>query len=212
MRRRIGVLVCITVLLSCTTVEDPERTLDGKQIAQPTPGVVLHDRHPNWPLRSNERFGIAMQLPPSWSLVWRPLRDGTIGDIVLVGSWRFSDLSACARIPPGQALISLNEVSSVIASSDYNERQLARSFPPTPRRFEITVLRRLEMSKGCDQPEAQLFSFGESGRYLYAWAMFGRNHSTGVRKKAEAVLSMVRVQQASTEVMGEADGPAATMG
>jgi hypothetical protein len=60
--------------------------------------------------------------------------------------------------------------------------------------------------------EAQLFSFGESGRYLYAWAMFGRNHSTGVRKKAVAVLSPVRVQQASTEVMGQADGPAATMG
>jgi hypothetical protein len=50
--------------------------------------------------------------------------------------------------------------------------------------------------------EAQLFSFGESGQYLYAWAMFGRNHSTGVRKKAEAVLSTVGVQQASTEVMG----------
>jgi hypothetical protein len=202
MRLRIGALMCITVLLSCTTVEAPERTPDRKQVPQPTQGAVQHDRHPNWPSRSNERVGITIQVPPSWSLVWNPVRDGTIGDVLMIGSWRFSGPSACVPIPSGDALIELSEVSSVIASSDYTERELERSFPPRPRRFEITDLRPLGVRKGCDQPKAQLFSFGEDGRYLYVWGMFGRNLSTGVKTKAEAVLSTLRVQQASLDVLG----------
>jgi hypothetical protein len=71
--------------------------------------------------------------------------------------------------------------------------QLERSFSPKPHRFETTVLRSSGVRKGCDQPKAQLFSFREEGRFLYAWAMFGRDLSTGIRTKAEAVLSTIRV-------------------
>jgi hypothetical protein len=44
-------------------------------------------------------------------------------------------------------------------------------------------------------PHTQLFRFREADRFLYAWVMFGRDPSTGVRTKAEAVLSTLEVDQ-----------------
>jgi hypothetical protein len=142
-------------------------------------------------MRSRERFGVAIQIPRRWSLVWNPLRDGTGGDIMVAGSWRFRELPECEPIPPTQALVSLSEV----VPADYTRDQLDREFPPRPRRFETTALRSLGVRKGCDQPKAQLFRFRDAGRFLYAWAMFGRDLPTGVRTKAEAVLSSLRVNR-----------------
>jgi hypothetical protein len=55
------------------------------------------------------------------------------------------------------------------------------------------VLRSSQVRKGCIQPRAQLFRFREADRFLYAWVMFGQDLSTGVRTKAEAVLSTLEV-------------------
>ena len=71
---------------------------------------------------------------------------------------------------------------------------LERDFPPRPYRLETTVLRSSQVRKGCIQPRAQLFRFLEADRFLYAWVMFGRDLSTGLRTKTEAVLSTLEVQ------------------
>lgn len=113
----------------------------------------------------------------------------------MAGSWRFPALPECEPIPPGQALLALSEVVPINAAIDYTPERLEREFPSRPRRFETTVLRSLGVRKGCDQPKAQLFRFGEAGRFLYAWVMFGRDLPTGVRTKAEAVLSTLEVDR-----------------
>jgi hypothetical protein len=143
-----------------------------------------------WPVRTNPRTGIAIQIPPSWSLVWNPLRDGTLGDILVAGSMRFPPLPECEPIPRGQALLALSELRP---SDDEPLEGLERDFPPRPHRFDTTVRRSSQVSKGCDQPRAQLFRFREADRFLYAWVMFGRDPSTGLRTKAEAVLSTLEV-------------------
>jgi hypothetical protein len=193
MRRTFGALVWISILVSCISAEEPDEGVSAPT-QRPTgaPTEQERDRHPTWAVRSNERLGVAIQVPPCWSLVWNPLRDGTVGDILVAGSWRFPKLPECGTIPPGQALLSVSEVVPLI---DYTQEQFERGYPPRPRRFETTVLRSLGVRKGCDQPKAQLFHFGEADRFLYAWAMFGRDLPTGVRTKAEAVLSTVRVNQ-----------------
>jgi hypothetical protein len=193
MRRTVGVLLGILVLSSCIA-GDGSGTLDSTPTQAPTtPVPEERDRRATWAVRGNERLGVAIQVPPRWSLVWNPLRQGTVGDILVSGSWRFPKLPECEPIPPGEALLAVSEVGPVIASVDYTEQRLEREFPPRPRRFETTVLRSLGVRKGCDQPKAQLFRFREAGRFLYAWVMFGRDLPTGVRTKAEAVLSTLDV-------------------
>lgn len=116
--------------------------------------------------------------PGSAELVARvdPLRDGTLGDILVAGSMRFPKLPECEPIPRGQALLALSEVR---ASDDFPLERLERDFPPRPRRFETTALRSSQVRKGCIQSRAQLFRFREADRFLYAWVMFGRDLSTG---------------------------------
>lgn len=197
MRRVIAAIVCF-FLVSCTAPGQPRASASEARSPSMSTGGQ-QDRHPDWPARSNGRFRIAIRVPPAWSLVWNPLRDGTVGDVMLVGSWRFSDLPACVQIPRGEALLSLSEVVPLIASSDYTENQLDRSFPPKSHRFRITDLRSGGVAKGCEQQRAQLFSFREDGRFLYAWAMFGRDLSTGIRTKAEAILSTVHADGPSQD-------------
>jgi hypothetical protein len=143
--------------------------------------------HPSWPTQTDDRFDVSIRVAPAWTVSWNPQRDGTLGDIVLIGSWSFSRLPECRPIPAGQALISLSEalpVDSVTASQ----------YGPRPGRFETTHLRSLQVQKGCVQPRAKLFRFAESGRMLYVWMMFGRDLSTGVRTKAEATISTLSVE------------------
>jgi hypothetical protein len=122
--------------------------------------------------------------------VWNPLRDGTLGDILVAGSVRFPKLRECEPIPLGQALLVLSEFRP---SDDEPLEELEPDFPPRPRRFETTVLRSSQVRKGCIQPRAQLFRFLEADRFLYAWVMFGRDLSSGLRTKTEAVLSTLEI-------------------
>ena len=191
MRRTIGILTCISVLTSCISTEEPDKVVSAPaQAPTSAPAPQGGQLHPTWPVRTNQRSGITIRVPPSWSLVWNPLRDGTLGDILAAGSMRFPKLPECEPIPRGQALLALSEVR---ASDDYPLERLERDFPPRPRRFETTVLRSSQVRKGCIQPRAQLFRFREADRFLYAWVMFGQDLSTAVRTKAEAVLSTLEV-------------------
>jgi hypothetical protein len=191
MRRSIGLLICISVLSSCVSTEERDK-VGPPQAQAPTsaPGPSGGGPHRTWAVRTNQRTGITIRLPSSWSFVWNPLRDGTLGDILVAGSMRFSKPPECEPIPRGQALLALSEVR---ASDDYPLARLERDFPPRPRRFETTMLRSSQVGKGCIQPRAQLFRFREADRFLYAWVMFGRDLPTGVRTKAEAVLSTLEV-------------------
>jgi hypothetical protein len=187
----IGILSCVSVLTSCISTEEPNKVV-SVPLPAPTsaPAPQREEHHPTWPVRTNQRAGIAIQIPPSWSVVWNPLRDGTLGDILVAGSMRFPKLPQCEPIPSGQALLALAEFRP---SDDEPLDGLDRAFPPRPRRFETTVLRSSQVRKGCDLPRAQLFRFREANRFLYAWVMFGRDLSTGLRTKAEAVLSTLEV-------------------
>jgi hypothetical protein len=191
MRRTIGMLICVSVLTSCISTEEPNKVVSvPPQAPTSAPGLQGGEHHPTWLVRTNQRAGIAIQIPPRWSVVWNPLRDGTLGDILVAGSMRFPKLPRCKPIPPGQALLALSE----FRPSDGEPLEgLDRDFPPRPRRFETTVLRSSQVRKGCDQPRAQVFRFREANRFLYAWVMFGPDLSTGLRTKAEAVLSTLEV-------------------
>ena len=142
------------------------------------------------PSRTSQRAGISIRIPPSWAIVWNPLRDGTLGDILVVGSMRIPQVPDCELVPRGQALLSLSEF---VPYGDDLPEGLERKFPPRPRRFETTELRSSQVMKGCDQPRAELIRFRDADRFMYAWVMFGRDLSTRVRTKAEAVLSTLEV-------------------
>jgi hypothetical protein len=191
MRGTIDILICVSVLTSCISTEEPNKVVSEPPRAPtsaPTPQGGEH--HPTWPVRTNQRTGITIKVPPSWSLVWNPLRDGTLGDILVAGSMRFPPLPECEPIPRGQALLALSEFRP---SDDEPLEGLERDFPPRAHRFETTVLHSSLVRKGCVQPRAQLFRFLEADRFLYAWVMFGRDPSTGLRTKTEAVLSTLEV-------------------
>lgn len=186
--RRTAAATFLILLFACTTSPNPTVSSPSSPTAAlATPPTVLPTTHTDWPQQTSRVFKLALRVPPDWSTRWNPQRDGTLGDIVDVGSWHFSPhLPECSPIPPGQALIALSE-------------QLGGSeagFPPRPRRFETRHLRRLQVRVGCSQ-KAQLFRFTVAGRQLYAWMMFGPDLPTGVRTKAEAVLSTLRVEPTS---------------
>ena len=137
----------------------------------------------------HEDFGICVSVPPAWTISWDPLRDGTIGDILLAGSWSFGHLPECRPIPSGEALIALSEVLP--------RGQAGPEYAPRPDRFEATRLRPAQVHKGCDQPRAELFRFLAADRALYAWIMAGPEFRTDVRADADAVLSSLIVEPSS---------------
>jgi len=191
MRRTIGILIGVSVLMACISTEEPNKVVSVPPRAPTSaPAPRGGNHHPTWPARTNQRTGITIRVPPSWSLVWNPLRDGTLGDILVAGSMRFPTLPECEPIPRGQALLALSEFRP---SEDEPLEGFERDFPPRPHRFETTELRSLQVRKGCVQPRARLFRFLEADRFLYAWVMFGRDPSTGLRTKTGAVLSSLEV-------------------
>ena len=192
MRVTIGIFICVSVLTSCISTEEPNKVVSvPPQPPTSAPAPQWGEHHPTWPVRTNQRAGITIQIPPGWSLAWNPLRDGTLGDILVAGSMRFPTLPECEPISRGQALLALSEFRP---SDDESLEGLERDFPPRPHRFETTELRSSQVRKGCIQPRAQLFRFLEADRFLYAWVMFGRDPSTKLRTKTEAVLSTLEVQ------------------
>jgi hypothetical protein len=184
--RSLWAVVLAIAMTACVSAPAPNRKPPSpSQMGTPSPPGT---QHPSWLPRSHEGFGVRVQLPSTWVMTWNPLRDGTLGDIFLMGSWSFmGSLPECRQIPPGQALIALSESLATGATAD------PKGYGPRPSRFETAHLRSSQVRKGCDQPKAQLFRFEDSGRLLYAWMMFGRKPPRGIRTKAEAVLSTLMV-------------------
>jgi len=90
----------------------------------------------------------------------------------------------CRRIPEGAVVISLSEIRPAVFGENAPSRT---DFPPRPVTFRLRPLRPLGVMKSCAQPRAHLVRFRDSGRVLYAWAMFGPHPSHAIAQ-ARAVL------------------------
>jgi hypothetical protein len=96
----------------------------------------------------------------------------------------------CAAIPNGEVAISLDEV---LPAPLGGQAPRHGDFPPRQWRFRIQTLGRFQVYEGCDVARAHLFRFRDSGRLLYAWAVFGPHPSRAVRARAEAVMNSLRI-------------------
>jgi hypothetical protein len=190
MKRPLALFAIALALQACVTSSPGQEatSVGPPETTSPPPGTLV----PASRARSeqcHEDFGICVSVPAAWTISWDPLRDGTIGDIFLVGSWSFGHLPECRPIPRGEVLIVLSEVVP--------RGQAGPEYAPRPDRFEATRLRSGQVRKGCVQPMAELFRFLEADRALYAWIMAGPELSTGVRTEAETVLSSLTVEPPS---------------
>jgi hypothetical protein len=140
------------------------------------------------PPRPDAHLGVTASLPASWSIVWRPCPACVEPrGIFVAASYRLSGglrRMMCQPIPEGAVVISLSE----IRPGAFGEEAPSRAeFPPRPASFRLRPLRRLGVMKSCAQPRAHLVRFRDSGRVLYAWAMFGPHPSQAIAQ-ARAVL------------------------
>jgi hypothetical protein len=68
-----------------------------------------------------------------------------------------------------------------------------RAFPRRPASFAISPLGRYSVMEGCTQPRAHLNRFRDSGRLLYAWAMFGPHPTPSIRHRVRAIPNGLRI-------------------
>lgn len=191
MRWALGLLAIALALQACVTSAPNRETPSAgpSDTAINSPSVAPVPANPSTSQRCRKDFALCVSVPSSWTISWNPLRDGTIGDIFLVGSGPFGRLPECRPIPVGQVLIALSEVLPP-AQAGWDD--------PRPDRFEVTRLSPGAVRKGCEaQPRAELFRFLDSSRALYAWVMFGPDFSKDVRTNAEAVLTSLLVDPSS---------------
>jgi hypothetical protein len=149
--------------------------------------------HRTAPPRPDPHLGVAAAFPRSWSIVWRPCPECVeprgvfvAASYPLAGGLR---RMMCNRIPEGAVLVSLSEVRPAVFGE---EAPSATDFPPRPPSFRLRPLRRLGVMESCAQPRAHLLRFRDSGRVLYAWAMFGP-HPAHAIVQAQAVLDSLTV-------------------
>ena len=190
MKRTLALFAIALALQACVTSFPGRETRSVGPAETTTPPLATAvPASPSWAEQCHEDFGICVSVPAAWTISWDPLRDGTIGDILLAGSWSFGHLPECRPIPSGEALIALSELLP--------RGQAGPEYAPRPDRFEVTRLRPAQVHKGCDQPRAELFRFLAADRALYAWIMAGPEFRTDVRADAEAVLSSLIVEPSS---------------
>ena len=190
MKRPLALFAIALALQACVTSSPGQETTSvGPPGTTTPPPATPVPASPSPAEQCNKDFGICVSVPPAWTISWNPLRDGTIGDILLAGSWSFGHLPECRPIPSGDALIALSEVLP--------SGQAGPEYAPMPDRFEATRLRSAQVHKGCDQPRAKLFRFLAADRTLYAWIMAGPELRTEVRADAETVLSSLIVEPPS---------------
>lgn len=189
--KRTLVLLGIALALHACVTSSPgqEASSVGPTETTTQPPATPPRASPSRMEQCHEDFGICVSVPPAWTISWDPLRDGTIGDILLAGSFSFGHLPECRPIPSGEVLIALSEVLP--------REQAGREYGPRPDRFEATRLHSAQVHKGCDQPRAELFRFLAADRALYAWIMAGPEFGTDVRADADAVLSSLIVETVS---------------
>jgi hypothetical protein len=187
MKRTLVLLGIALALQACVTSSPGQEASPVGPTETTTPPPATGS--PSRTEQCHEDFGICVSVPAAWTISWDPRRDGTIGDILLAGSWSFGHLPECRPIPSGEVLIALSEVLP--------PEQAGLEYGPRPDRFVATHFRSAQVRKGCMQPMAELFRFLSADRALYAWIMAGPEFRTDVRNEAEAVLSSLIVEPVS---------------
>src|SRR4051794_9221171 len=139
-------------------------------------------------------LGVTATFPGAWSVSWRPCRDCIDPrGIFDAASYRTRERGRglmCGAVPHGGVVISLSEVLPGLLGDQAPHRG---DYPLRPESFRIGRLGRFQVFEGCDEPSSRLFRFRDSGRLLYAWAVFGPHPSHAVRTQAEAVLNSLRI-------------------
>jgi hypothetical protein len=139
-------------------------------------------------------LGVSATIPRAWSAIWRPCHAcADPRGIFVAASYRTPAgprRLTCSRIPAGGVVLSLDEVLPGLAGYPAPP---PGDYPPRPAAFRIGDLGRFQVTEGCDQRRSELFRFRDSGRLLYAWAIFGPHPSRAVRRGAEAVLNSLRI-------------------
>jgi hypothetical protein len=139
-------------------------------------------------------LGVTAAFPSSWSVAWRPCHDCADPRGVFIATSYTTAKGPrgvmCGAVPESGVAISLDEVLPGPLGDQAPHRG---DFPPRPASFHIRALGRFQVYEGCDVPRARLFRFRDSGRLLYAWAVFGPRASRAVRMRAEAVLNSLRI-------------------
>ena len=139
-------------------------------------------------------LGVTAAFPSSWSVAWRPCHDCADPRGIFVATSYTTAKGPrsvmCGAVPESGVAISLDEVLPHLLGDQATRRS---DFPPRPGSFRIGRLGRFQVYEGCDEPRARLFRFRDSGRLLYAWAVFGPHPTRAVRMRAEAVLDSLRI-------------------
>jgi len=139
-------------------------------------------------------LGVKATLPAGWSVRWRPCRAcADPRGIFEAASYRTAERGrglVCSAVPNGEVVLSLDEV---LPGPLGNQAPARGDYPPRPGSFRIGTLARLQVFEGCDAARSRLLRFRDSGRLLYAWAVFGAHPSREVRARAEAVLNSLRI-------------------
>jgi hypothetical protein len=139
-------------------------------------------------------LGVTATFPAAWAVSWRPCRDCVDPrGIFDAASYRTAERGRglmCDTVPDGNVVISLSEVRPELLGDPAPPRSV---YAPRPESFRIGRLRRSQVFEGCDEQRTRLFRFRDSGRLLYAWAVFGPHPSRAVRGRVEAVLNSLRI-------------------
>jgi hypothetical protein len=140
-------------------------------------------------------LGVTATFPAAWSVTWRPCHNCAdprgIFESTSYRTARHGRSLVCNGVPAGQVVLSVDEV--LVGGFAGQPAPPRTDYPPRPRSFRIARLGRGQVYERCDVPGARLFRFRDSGRLLYAWAVFGPHPSDAVRAQAEDVLNSLRI-------------------
>jgi hypothetical protein len=135
-------------------------------------------------------LGIEVEVPSGWSTRLGPCPDCVSPrGLVDAASYAMPDagLDFCDTVPPDGVAVAVSEVLAEFPGDDP-----LTDYPPRPAHFDVSSLRSYQVSEGCDQPRAQLFTFSDAGRYLYAWVVAGVRADDTDLHRAEDVLDGMR--------------------
>ena len=87
--------------------------------------------------------------------------------------------------------MTLDEVLPRLLGSQAPSR---RAFPPRPQTFHLSPLGRFSVMEGCRHHHlAHQVRFRDSGRWFYAWAVFGANPSPKTITRVQRILDSLGI-------------------
>ena len=180
MKRTLVLLGIALALHACVTSSPGQEvsSVGPTETTTPPPATPV-PASPSRTEHCHEDFGICVSVPPAWTISWDPLRDGTIGDILLAGSFSFGHLPECRPIPSGEVLTALSEVLP--------REQAGREYGPGRIGSRPLTSTRPRFARAVTNPWPKPFRFLSADRALYARIMAGPEFRTDVRTDADAV-------------------------